>query len=69
MASDEEVDMGWTWKDRSLLISLYPSLVDSPVLLNSWPGFREHVATLRAEGEIPKSPNSRSGQSKSAAKK
>lgn len=44
--------MGWTWKDRSLLISLYPSLADSPVLLNSWPGFRDTVATMRASGEL-----------------
>lgn len=41
--------MGWTWKDRNLLLQMYPSLALSPILLERWPGLKEAVAELQAK--------------------
>ncbi|MGY2961472.1 hypothetical protein ACVWZP_002421 [Pseudomonas sp. TE36184] len=47
--------MGWTWKDRNLLLQMYPSLALSPILLERWPGLKEAVAELQAKQDAQNS--------------
>lgn len=47
--------MGWTWRYIGNILQLYPSLADSPVLLEQWPGFGQAVAEMRASGLLPAS--------------
>lgn len=61
--------MGWTWGHHTALLTLYPSLADSPVLLEQWPGFAEAVAEMKASGALPADSSAGTESAKAKPKK
>jgi len=44
--------MGWTWRvEAAVLLSRYPSLANSQILMERWPAFSTAVAQMQADRE------------------